>query len=305
LKQRKKRVSDYIPILLASIVLENIIEFIFINSIIDARSLPQAPAFDALFSNHFSYFNYFIGYFQRPFGLGGLPSVTAPLTVSLLFLYLGLEKKKTNMKLVFASLLSIFLSASGAGYMVLLVVSGVWFFLKRKALFVLFVCSATILFACLQAFPFFQFTLFQKISPAYIQFLIKTALIILSNFINSVANNPIQLYLGNPELVSTDSAFIGFFIGQGIIVFLFYFFAISFLYLKYPVMKIRQGEYRLGLLALIIGTFHYPVLFYVPTQVLLGGLIAEGLLDKRFSYRSDCQVLESTPNTSIVTVKND
>jgi len=95
-----------------------------------------------------------------------------------------------------------------------------------------------------------------------------------------VKSNPINLWFGNSLMGESDNAMIGFFRSSGVLLFVTYLVTLFDFTARYPVAAIGRKSYRLAILALVVGTFHYPVLFAIPSQMLLGALIAEGMVDR-------------------------
>ena len=285
-RDSSQRMSSYIPLFLKIILMETILEFILINTFISPEFLPQNPD-EASKIWQSAEISTIFGNTYRILGIGGYGQVTGPLIVSLLMFYYGLMDIKPSKIYLFLSLIAIYLCGSGSGYLTLLVTGLLYLTLNKYAplLFLTMMILATLLLTFWTSFDIFSLfpysSSLRKISPEYIVVLFSFFMESLKVYFEHLARNPVDLYFGNPLFGEGDSAFLGFFKTMGLIPFLFYILSFTYLAIRARPLSIRKKNFILGLFALCVGTIHYHVLFAIPAQMLLGGLFAEGLVDRR------------------------
>ncbi|WP_260260056.1 hypothetical protein [Vibrio intestinalis] len=227
------------------------LEAVLINTVISPFSMPNFPSEDAY--SHFNLYGY-----QRPYSFGGNASVSSSIFVVLLSMVSLSSFRK------YAAIGVVFIFSSGTGFISLIVS----FLLKRirlLALFFVFILSLFVLFY--SDIIFFVDSLGLKLNSQYVNFLIDYKLGQIYHHFDGF--NQVDYFIGNLESIKTgyggDFAWLYFLKSYGII---------SFCFLIFFVLSKVTKETIIPIIISLIATFHYPVIFFLPGQIILGYLLA-------------------------------
>ena len=225
-----------------------IVEGILVNTIIDAKELPNYPD-DGSYS-HFSLI------FQRAYSFGGNASVTGVLIISLLFL-IPFSKWRT----ILASF-AIFFSASGSG--ILSIFSYLLYNFKKfnkLSAFIFFIILSLVISYIINTY---DLTILSKISQTYI---LKLLTIKWQSIIDSISQINLQLILfGSQNMIDAggDFALLGFFKSNGILGLI--------ILLTIIACNINRFNY-LSISVMMIFSLHYYIIFSGPGQVIFAYLL--------------------------------
>lgn len=227
-------------------------EALLINTIVSPYNMPNFPSEEM--TSHFN-----PGGYQRPYSFGANSSVSSSILVVMLSM-IAISNVKKYAVLV---CVSIFSSGSGMISLILLLL------LKRKKLFFILLFSLFILALIFSADIFFILDgyISYKISLTYIFFLFEFKLGQISNFFNGFMFY--QYLFGNVDFIKDgyggDFGWLYFILGYGYVSF--------FLLVCFVLSKVNKRNF-IPILIALISTFHYPVIFFLPGQILLGYLMS-------------------------------
>uniref|UniRef100_UPI004049DF82 hypothetical protein n=1 Tax=Flavobacterium sp. TaxID=239 RepID=UPI004049DF82 len=233
------------------------LESTLINTVIDPRILPNFPSSEA--HSHFSE----LGSYQRPYSFGANSSVTSSLFVVMF----SLISRSRRYIFILPLILSLIILSSGSGFFVFLVYllfSRIQFLILL--LFVFFVIYYTILLSLDESN--FIFSVFYKISGEYVSGLYEFKLLQISEYFDfSLISKWIGIY-------DVENTLIGFGGDFGIASFVYqYGYVGVFIYLLF--FFFTSKDTLLPYLLLLISTFHYPTLFFVPGQIIFAVIFSK------------------------------
>lgn len=247
------RFSDAHFMILCALI---IIEAVLINTIIDPRIMPNFP--DASAYSHFN-----PGGYQRPYSFSGNASVTSLLMIVLFSL---LRFRIVNL---IALSFCIALLSSGVGilaYLILLLSILLSLFPVLSSLVLIFLSLLFVIFLCFYGeFDSSDFGfLSSKVSNDYILYLIDFKIDQIKDIYSGFTS--LDFFMGNIDNyqrvgIGGDFGWVYFISGFG---FLGFFFIFSFL-----LCKLNKNNY-LQLIMMAVFTLHYPAMFFLPGQVVLG-----------------------------------
>lgn len=233
----KSNKDMHIDRLLIIISLITLVEAVLINTVIPAHSLPNFPSMEA--TSHFVA----AGDYQRPYSFGGSASVTSVILVA----FLAVSRLGWRGKLLVFSAISACMS--GSGFIVLII-----YFIARTPRIGYLLIVPVIIGGIYSANIY-------KISPDYIFFLLDFKFAQISDSYSSAflfIGEPLQASEGN---AGGDFAVLNFLQYNGLIGLLFV--------LVFFLLKINKINW-LSVVILLVGTFHYGVIFFFPGQLTLG-----------------------------------
>lgn len=240
-----------------------IVEACLVNTVVSVSAMPNYPSgIESVSSGHYTA----PGAYQRPYSFGGNSSVTPVLLLSLMVLIpLGFWS-------TLLPLLAVLISASTTGYLVLFIFI-VLKLRKHLNLFRLLILILSISSGVLILFTYnkaFYNFISIKISFAYLAFIYE--------YINiqwlEAVNFPTfwDFLFGNNYI--PYNATVGFGSDNGAFSFIFLNgFLGVLLFLSFIAITLKE-KCILPVVLLIIGTFHYPVIFFIPGQMLFGYLLS-------------------------------
>ncbi|NVK73384.1 MAG: hypothetical protein HWE24_07890 [Oceanospirillaceae bacterium] len=229
------------------------VEALIVNSIISPHTMPNYPSADA--SSHFN-----PGGYQRPYSFAGNASVASNILVVFLAMY---PFKKIAM---FFSVFSVFVFSSGSGLISLIL----FFFMRFFRVFFVFLCLFLVFFVVyysslvsfLDSFDF-------KINSKYIDYLMDFKLNQIAVVFHGFTS--MDYLFGNISSLSDgyggDFGWLYFIAANGVI---------SFVVLVFYLLTKVSAKTLMPIVLLLASTFHYPVIFFLSGQIVLGYLIARG-----------------------------
>lgn len=213
------------------------------------------------------------GYINRPFGLFGQPSVNSGLLIVfyLFYLYSSNDTLDKNLKvsLFFILTLGVVLQGSGVGFMLYTIYL---LFKLRNRKYILFFLIPLI------SYLIFNNTI-EKLSMDYIIYIVDhsfDAYYIMSNF------SILDMLFGIATFNSVDSGFIYLISSVGIL----YTILILFLYMI-MVKKVENTNFRMAVIFLIIGSLHYPMMFYSVASFFLPFIYFNAFPSKMIFYTNN------------------
>lgn len=231
-----------------------IIEAVLINTVVSARMLPNFPSDSELAYTHFS-----MGGYQRPYSFGGNATVASSLLVTLMALceVQGWRLALSTMTVLF------FVSGTGTLTLLLLLVVRYWRWVLKIALPVSFV--AALCFFVLSDRGQLLFGMFaSKVGLEYVDLIVNFKLFQIIDAFQNV--NAYTLLCGDPEgFRGGDFGALAFVLSNG-------FFG-TFLFLSLILSRLSKTN-MFPLLLVVIASFHYPVMFFMPGQMLFGMLLS-------------------------------
>ncbi|AQS38837.1 hypothetical protein Sps_03719 [Shewanella psychrophila] len=234
-------------------------EAILINTILPAQMLPNFP--DASAHSHFN-----IGGYQRPYSFGGNASVASSLLVVLMSMYVLSRIQKS------AFIGCMLLFASGSGFFSLLT----YFFLRLFKFFVLLLPLVIILIGAFhQEVLGIIDSLGLKFNSGYVEILIEFKR---QQFMSHFTGFTIVDYIfGNIDSLAEgyggDFAWLYFVLGYGLLSFC--------ILIGYILSKITRST-AIPIIVILVATFHYPVIFFLPGQILLGYLMSRKSVNSNY-----------------------
>ncbi|TMS92554.1 hypothetical protein CWB58_13625 [Pseudoalteromonas sp. S201] len=227
------------------------IEAFLINSLISPYNMPNFP--DKEMTSHFN-----PGGYQRPYSFGGNSSVSSSILVILLSMLTISKITK------YAGIVCVFIFSSGSGLMSLMLLS----FLKRIK--IIAISSIFIIFFLV----FFSGQILEvvdslglKVNSKYMLFLVDFKLKQLSEHFYGFTF--IHYLFGNIDSIKDgyggDFGWLFFVLGYGFV---------SFFLLTTFILSKATKSTLIPILIALFATFHYPVIFFLPGQILLGYLMA-------------------------------
>jgi len=218
-----------------------IAEAVLVNTIISAEILPNYPS-KINAAGHFSA----VGEYQRPYSFGGSASVTGVTLAALLAVStLGWKGKSLTIVAILACM-------SGSGFVALFI-----FFLAvapRPVIFLLVPAFVGVIYS--EEIP--------KISAGYLSLLVELKA---NQTVNELRADLFSLLMGVPLATRTASSYGGDFAALSFLV-LNGLVGLGFL-LIIIFSNVNKRNW-LSILIMLIGTFHYGAMFYLPGQLLLG-----------------------------------
>lgn len=219
------------------------------------------------------------GFTSRAVGLLGNRSMTASFMVALFWLYLAFKNSNTwrLIPLLFSGFVA---CLSGVGFVALLV-SAV-FYKRSRTLFLVLLVIALYVAAAVAGTLFterFDFY-FHKISYDYLYLTLNYKFSILSGFLDQLYAYPTLVFFGAPSSFGwgdSDLSILKVLTDFGIGPLVLYGCLIYILVNNLRASGMSRNSLhliKLSMLALVVGSFHYAVIFSVPVQILLGLLVA-------------------------------
>lgn len=231
-----------------------IVEALLINTMVSPQILPNYPDFEIAKSHATAFLNFY----QRPYGFGGNPAVSS----SLLVILLGMSRQQgCSTVLTCVSTIAILLYASGSGYFLLL-----FSFMVKNRNYKFAKLFMGLLFFIVITLGDFTEDVGYKVSNAYINFLIDFK----SGQVFDVISNwsVIEWILG----VIPEAGQYG---GDFGILYFFQSYGIMGIAVFFTIILMNLNRYNFfSILLLIIGSIHYPAIFFMPGQCLLGYLMS-------------------------------
>ena len=231
------------------------IEAFLINTFISPYDMPNFPNEEA--TSHFN-----LGGYQRPYSFGGNSSVSS----SLLVILLSLVTMSTFRN--YLAVICVFIFSSGTGFIVLLVS----ILLKRIKIIIIGSFSILLLVVLFHSdIISFIDGLGLKLNSDYILVIIDFKINQINVFFDGFST--FDYLFGNLDSLEEgyggDFGWMYFVSGYGII---------SFMILNLFILsKVTKGTF-IPILLSILATFHYPVIFFLPGQIILGYLMAQKYL---------------------------
>ncbi|NQX96593.1 MAG: hypothetical protein HRT73_01775 [Flavobacteriales bacterium] len=229
------------------------LEALLINTIISAVNMPNFPSENAV-----SHFN--VGGYQRPYSFAGNSAVGSSILVVMLSMS---PVSNVVMSLVMGC---VFIFSSGSGFFSLILMS----LLKKIKLTIIF---SGIIFLFLIVFHSniieFIDSLGLKLNSKYILFLIDFKMEQISSLFYGFSWFELMFGRLDSLLVSGyggDFGWLYFILGYG-------FF--SFLFILIFILSKATKKNVIPIIIILVSTFHYPVMFFLPGQILLGYLMAQ------------------------------
>ncbi|MDA0119793.1 MULTISPECIES: hypothetical protein [Vibrio] len=227
------------------------LEAVLINTFISPHSMPNFPSPEA-----YSHFN--VNGYQRPYSFGGNASVSSSIFVILLSMVYFSSIRK------YAAIGVVFIFSSGSGLMSLFLLT----LLRRAKLFAIFF---VFIFAFIGLFhseiinTIDSFGL--KVNSQYIHFLVDYKLEQINRHFDGF--NTLDYLIGSLDSIKNgyggDFAWLYFLKAYGLL---------SLLFLIVFILSKATKETIIPLLIALFSTFHYPVIFFLPGQIILGYLMA-------------------------------
>ena len=241
------RIEWFITVLIIIVPLEALM----INLFVSPHSMPNFPSADM--ASHFN-----PGGYQRPYSFAGNSSVSSSILVILLSLVSISFFRKT------LAFISVFIFSSGTGLLSLAFL----FVMKRIRIFlILFILSlfCIVLFSFKLIYLFDSFGL--KVNSKYILFLIDFKLSQVSYHFNGFT--VFDFLFGNVEALTKgyggDFGWLYYIIGYGLF---------SFVLLLFFVLSKATKETIIPIVIALFATAHYPVIFFLSGQIVLGYLMS-------------------------------
>ena len=227
--------------------LVSIVEGLLVNSVIDAKSLPNYP--DEAARKHFH------DGWQRSYSFGAIPSVSSVLLVAIAST-IALTRRR-----IVALVLALGFIGSGAGWIcsMFLIVKSVRFFVISLLIFLLGAYWLSIAKPEISAF------LINKVSIDYIHLLADQKLHRLSS--TFFEREPLDLIFGTLDATRMGGDF-------GLNNFIYNHGLVGSLFLIGVIFSNTNRNNWLGILVCSVGTLHYSVIFFVPGQMVFGYLLA-------------------------------
>ena len=236
-------------------------EAILINTFISPYDMPNFPSAEA--RGHFN-----IGGYQRPYSFGGNSSVSSSVFVILLSM-ISISKVRK-----YAAIGTVFIFSSGSGLMSLVLL----ILLKKIRQLVIYAIFISIFIVMFHSIIIdFVDSLGLKVNSKYIYYLIEFKF---GQFKESFDGFSTVNYLfGNIDSLKNgyggDFGWLHFVKGYG--------FFTWFLLLSFILSKATQ-ETVIPLLIGLFATMHYPVIFFLPGQIILGYLMARKYRDTGLTH---------------------
>ncbi|WP_445946123.1 hypothetical protein [Shewanella sp.] len=228
------------------------LEAVLINSVISPHSMPNFPSEAAV-----SHFN--PGGYQRPYSFAGNSSVASSILVVLLSM---LSFSPLFSLLAF---INVIVFSSGSGF-----ISYALLFFLKNVKFYIFTSFFTVILVGMFFSNIIDFvdSLGIKVNSAYILYLIEFKIEQISYQFDGFTIG--HLFFGNIDSLTDgyggDFGWMYFVLSHG---FLSFFILIAFVLSKVTLRTI------IPILIILISTFHYPVMFFLPGQILIGYLMAK------------------------------
>ncbi|GEM_PF-4009847 len=276
--------------LLFFVCLATIGEAVLVNTLVDPTFLPNSPDLDG---SAFTHRTAFYGFYQRPFGLGGNPSVTSSLIVAILAMFPRIGPGKPSLKALGIAALSVFLCASGTGFGVFL------FYLAVRSQWKLCFGAALVMSVLsLSEIHRDDESIFNKISFDYVEALIDTKTIVQGKNFNILDYSNFEQFFGvHMDSNSTPEAGGDF----GWLTFLYFNGLGGLGFLLWFIARHLNRNNWLALAVLVLATFHYSALFSVPGQWLFAYALCLGALPlpkmKAKQIRASSPVLAARTDT--------
>jgi len=252
-------------------------EAVIINIFFDPfRYLPNYPV--SVFENNItSHYTKFMGFYQRPYSVGMNSSCSSSILCGLLMCRWEMIKtgKMIEIKYIeFIGAATVLLFASGVGL-------GLYFLylmnrlklITIKRFLILIIVSFLLIFNYETVFSFFSAdSIFQKISGAYIGFLIEFKLLQVDDVIEILKTDKNSIFIGqafankSEIIIQSDFAWNDFFQCLGIL-------GIS-LFLLFTANKINKITF-FPILLFFVGAIHYGGLFTLAGQIILGIVLVQ------------------------------
>ncbi len=244
-----------------------VIEAVLINTVIPAHVLPNFPNLEMGRSEYV-----YEGYYQRPYSFGASATVGSSLLVVLMALC-----QVSGWLFWFASV-SVVLFLSGTGLLSLFLLIGVKYpWNMIKALLVLLVAGALVWVFMPEWIQPITKRISDKFGWDYLNAIADLKLLQITTGYESL--NPFFLLFGDPYgFRGGDFGFLAFAVSNGILGF--------FLFLLLVLTRLNRAN-LFPVLLLVLTSCHYPVMFYLPGQMLFGLVLAmneKGLPKKATSF---------------------
>lgn len=229
------------------------LEAVLINTFISPYNMPNFPSEEM--TSHFN-----PGGYQRPYSFGANSSVSSSILVILLSMITISKFSK------YAGIGCVFIFSSGSGLMSLILLG----FLKRIKIIAIFSIFILILLATFntQIIEFIDAHGSYKVSSTYILFLVEFKIKQIVEHFHGFTF--IHYLFGNVDSIKDgyggDFGWLFFVLGYGFISFLFF---VSF------VLSKATKSTLIPILIALFATFHYPVIFFLPGQIVLGYLMTK------------------------------
>lgn len=236
------------------------LEALLINTIVSPEVLPNFPSVEIVKMTTSD------GY-QRPYSFAGSPSVSSAI---LIVMYSALFLSSNFIPLFLASVVML---ASGAGTLTLLL----YYALSRLKYIAIFsILIFVIFFSLFSEIINLIDSLSYKFSSGYILFLIDFKANQIGAFFQDFGM--IDYLIGNLEYLSSDGyggdfGWLYFVVGYG--------FLPCLIVILYVLSKATKSTI-IPLVLLLLATLHYPAMFYLPGQILLGYLMAQKYVNNVF-----------------------
>lgn len=269
--------------LLFCLSLITIVEAFLVNTFVSVAVLPNYPD-----PNQANVYTAFFGFYQRPYGFCGQPSVTSSVLVAMMALQEDrLEANTWIHKLAeVLPIASVLLCASGTGYLALTV----FFVLNKVRKAYIFVIIPVLLFIYFAVLGFLEdlviSTPLAKVSPAYILFLWNFKLEQIFETYNLTNYDMFQVFFGKTFAkgeaipIGSDFGWINSLYVSGILG-----LAIIIIFI---VMHVNKRNYQ-AIIVLSITSFHYATIFNIVGQAVFAYALTIKNRNQRNRYRSDCK----------------
>jgi len=255
-----------------------ILEAILINTIIPVGLLPNYPKND---SGDFLAVTKILGFYQRPYSIGGNSTITSTIVMALIFYVFGFSKNQNidrSRNLLLLSVFAVILLGSGTGYSLLLL-----FWVYKIGPFKNWLtASVSFFFILLIYYLIFivdigSYDGLDRISALYLEFLYEFKVIQINDVIYILKSVPNQLIIGrafndaSELIIWSDFAWLNLFECTG-------YMGLSATVLIF-IFKIKNYNY-IPIIIFLIGAIHYGAIYSLPGQLLVGYFIST-----KFKYK--------------------
>tara|TARA_B100001059_G_scaffold209781_1_gene222958 strand:- start:5071 stop:6072 length:1002 start_codon:yes stop_codon:yes gene_type:complete len=235
------------------------IETFMINTFVSPYDMPNFPSEEM--SSHFN-----PGGYQRPYSFGGNASVSSSIFVILLSMVSISSIRK------YIAVVCVFVFSSGSGIISLFLL----FLLKRIRVFLyLLGFISIIIFAFHTSIVNYIDSLGLKVNSRYILFLVEFKLDQVTDHFNGFSQ--FNYAFGNLETLKEgyggDFGWLFFVLGFGYI---------PFIILNVFILSKATKNTIIPIIIAIVSTFHYPVIFFLPGQIILGYLLSQKYKSSNF-----------------------
>lgn len=252
--------------LLMILACATVLETILVNTIIPIELLPNY--LDSR-EKAVSHTTEIFGFYQRPYGFGGNPSVTGSLLIALV----ALRKDKKNVLLLYLPVFATILTYSGSSYIAIIFLA----LLRSKKFLSLLIAIFIAGIVIADLYGYLPFKIMTKISPEHLKYLWQYKITEIENYLQSISLFEFifgNLYPDGYLSICSDFAILWMFKAHGALGVVL-FFSIVYLSMK------RENAHALFIL--ILTSIHYYVVFSLPGQFVLAYALTRPKFDERLN----------------------